>query len=176
MPFTSESVILSDIMDKLPTFNTNAEITFDAITIDRLLHSKLYHRRLRKTDPELYALMKVYEKEFADLKIAKANEIIKNLSSALSLVYEDAPMLLKAYLSYLIKDTYLLVFEDYSFRKCLVSAIMHTQLVTLFLYLKGISKKSLSKADIALVISAYDKRARHNSQISDEMYAVLEDL
>lgn len=142
----------------------------DIITIDKIIHSGFYHKKLKKTDPELFRLIRLYDKKFTNERIDISNNLLKDILSSLEKYYQDTDSLLRGYCSYNLKCTYFSVYNDYSFKRHLSLCVIHSFIFALLLFLHADDKGSLDKEDIAKIICAYDKRARHNLSILNQMY------
>lgn len=160
----------TDILNRSFYFVSDKGIAFDSVTTDRILHTKFYHSKLKSTDPELYRLCKLYHKKFNKLAISEADKIIGSLETEIKKVYPEIDILLRNYSIYFIMCTFMSIYEDYSFLKHTSLALIHTHMLKLFIYLHIDNKKSISEDDLIKIITAYERRAKHNSQIFSEMY------
>ena len=68
---------------------------------------------------------------------------------------------------------FLEVYEDYSFVKKLAGGIMHMHMFELFLALYYEHTNRLTDEELALLLSVYERRGRHNEDVSEGMYEKL---
>lgn len=148
-------------------------LVISARVTDQMLTNGFYHRRLRQISPKLYALCRLYFKVFDRLTEAQADARAQELRARL---HESLPKLshvLRGYVVYYVQMEFLEVYEDYSFVKKLAGGIMHVHMLELFLALYFDRTKSLSDDELALLISVYDRRGRHNEDVAEGMYEKL---
>lgn len=160
----------TDILNKEYSFASNEALTFDALTTDRIIHTSFYHIKLRKTDPELYRLCKLYKRKFNKLLISDIDTILAVMDEEIKKVYPKIDILLRSYCKYFIMCTFMAIYEDYSFLKHTCLAFVHTHMLKLFIYLHIDEKHTLNETQLIQIINAYDRRAKHNNQIIAEMY------
>ena len=159
-----------EIMQK---HNHEGELHISAQVTDQMITNGFYHSRLKKISPKLYRLCRYYFKTFDRLTAEQADELADELRSKL---HEDNPQLehvLRGYVVYYLQMVFLEVYEDYSFLKKLATGIMHMHILELFLALYYEKTKSLTLGELALLISVYERRGRHNEDVSDGMYEKL---
>ena len=65
---------------------------------------------------------------------------------------------------------FLEVYEDYSFVKKLAGGIIHVHMLELFLALYYEKTNSLTQEELAVLISVYERRGRHNEDVLEGMY------
>ena len=75
-----------------------------------------------------------------------------------------------------LDSCFLDIFETYSFLKTIASGIIHVSLIWLFFSLYHQKYHSLTNAEQARIIAAYEKRARHNDVVLNAMYEALTPL
>lgn len=140
---------------------------------DQMITNGFYQSRLKRVSPKLYALCRYYFKVFDKLTAEQADKRADALRKKL---HEDHPQLehvLRGYIVYYLQMVFLEVYEDYSFLKKLAGAIMHVHMLELFLALHYEKTKSLTSEELALFISVYERRGRHNEDVSEGMYEKL---
>lgn len=150
--------------------------------IDKVMTGGFYHRKLRENLPLLYKLCRVYFKEFDDLSIADADKkleetIIKVCQIKLekeeqTLTVEEV---LRGYYVYYLETSFLEVFETYSFRRVLLTGMIHVYMIALLLGMYQILGNPIDKEAVAHIIALYERRGRHNDDILQTMYETLQD-
>lgn len=159
-----------DFLNKDFTFDITLPFNIDILTTDRIINSELFHKKIKITDPFLYKLCRLYDKKFNNLSISDGNNLLSELTKLIETYYGNIHSLLSSYCSYIIKCTYLNTYEDYSFIKNLTMPFIHTHLLAIFIFVYADKYKKLDDDDLIKIITAYDKRARHNISISDKMF------
>lgn len=149
------------------------ELILDAVTTDRLMTSGFYHSRLKRVSPKLYALCRLYFRTFDKLSAPQADVVERELCAALHEKHPWLERVLRGYAVYYLQMVFLEVYEDYSFVKKLAGAFMHVHLLELLLALHFEETGSLSRAELAVLLSVYERRGRHNDDIAEEMYRRL---
>lgn len=149
------------------------ELFIDAATTDRLITGGFYHSLLKRISPKLYALCRLYFRIFDRLSISQADARAKELRQALHEKQPRVERVLRGYMVYYIQMVLLEVYEDYSFIKKLACGVMHVHMLELFLALHVEETKSLSDEELALLLSIYERRGRHNSEVAESMYERL---
>lgn len=164
-----------DLPDCMQMHNLRADDVNDfkipVKTLDQMLTSGFYHTKLKKASPLLYELLRYYFKLFDQLTLAQADARYRELCLQ---VHRDMPKLdhiLRGYLCYYLQMVFLEVYEDYSFIKKMALGIAHTQMLELFIALHYEKMKHLSREELILLISVYDRRGRHNEDVAEGMYA-----
>lgn len=149
------------------------ELHITAQVTDQMITNGFYHSRLKKISPRLYGLCRYYFKVFDKLTAEQADARADDLRRKL---HEDHPKLehvLRGYAVYDLQMVFLEVYEDYSFLKKLAGAIMHVHMLELFLALYYEKNHSLTSDELALLLSVYERRGRHNEEVADGMYEKL---
>lgn len=149
------------------------ELHVSAQVTDKMITSGFYHRRLKKVSPRLYELCRSYFRIFDRLTEVQADARIEQLRRNL---HRDHPKLehaLRGYMVYYLQMVFLEVYEDYSFLKKLAGGIMHVHMLELFLSLHYERTKHLTSDELALLLSVYERRGRHNEQVAEGMYEAL---
>lgn len=149
------------------------ELCIDAATTDRLITGGFYHSLLKRISPKLYALCRLYFRIFDKLSISQADARAEELRSALHEKQPHVECVLQGYMVYYIQMVFLEVYEDYSFIKKLACGVMHVHMLELFLALHFEETKSLTDEELALLLSIYERRGRHNSEVAESMYERL---
>lgn len=164
---------LPDVTVLMQEHNHEAELLISAEVTDRMITNGFYHTRLKKISPELHALCRAYFKTFDRLTSAQADARANGLREKLHVANHGLERVLRGYFVYYIQMVFLEVYEDYSFIKKIAGGIMHVHMLELMLGLYYEQKKSLSNEELALLISVYDRRGRHNVDVSEGMYEKL---
>lgn len=149
------------------------ERLIDAATTDRLMTGGFYHSRLKRVSPRLYALCRLYFRTFDRLSAPQAGERADGLRAML---HENLPWLehvLRGYSVYYLQMVLLEVYEDYSFLKKLACGWMHAHMLELLLALHFAQTRRLTRDELALLLSVYERRGRHNSRVAESMYEAL---
>ena len=139
----------------------------------RLITGGFYHSLLKRISPKLYALCRLYFRIFDKLSISQADARAEELRSALHEKQPHVECVLRGYMVYYIQMVFLEVYEDYSFIKKLACGVMHVHMLELFLALHFEEAKSLTDEELALLLSIYERRGRHNSEVAESMYERL---
>lgn len=150
--------------------------SFDGKARDLMITSGLYHTRLKKKNPNLYKLCKLYYKTYDNLSSEEADKHFYTRLDALLTAYPELNLLFRNYYSYFLQSSYLEVFEHYSFFKTLTEGFVHLTLLQLFFTLYYDAHGTLSLEDRAMIISSYEKRGRHNFEIQDNIYTAIYDF
>lgn len=149
------------------------ELVIPAQTIDQMLTNGFYHSRLRRISPKLYALLRLYFKTFDRLTLAQADAQAEELKKRLHESHPKLAHVLRGYVAYYLQMVFLEVYEDYSFVKKLAGGIMHVHILELLLALHFERTNSLTSDELALLLSVYDRRGRHNEDVAEGMYEKL---
>lgn len=153
--------------------NNRDGLSIPARVTDQMITNGFYQSRLRRTSPKLYALCRFYFQIFDRLTAEQADERADTLRKKLHADHPYLEHVLRGYVVYYLQMVFLEVYEDYSFLKRLAGAIMHVHMLELFLALHYEKTKSLTKDELALLISVYERRGRHNEDVSEGMYEKL---
>ena len=156
---------------------------------DRMITNGFYHSRLKQISPKLYELCRFYFKTFDRLTADQADVRTNELREKLHEANPQLEHVLRGYVAYYLQMVFLEVYEDYSFVKKLAGGIMHVHMLELFLALYAEKQKLpagrlkhrmdvaqsylLSTDELAYLISVYDRRGRHNEDVSEGMYEKL---
>ena len=140
---------------------------------DRMLTNGFYHRRLKIISPRLYQLCRLYFKTFDRLTPEQADRRACELRSRLHAENPALDRVLRGYVVYYLQMVFLEVYEDYSFVKKLAGGIMHMHMFELFLALYYEHTNRLTDEELALLLSVYERRGRHNEDVSEGMYEKL---
>ena len=156
---------------------------------DRMITNGFYHSRLKQISPKLYELCRFYFKTFDGLTADQADVRTNELREKLHEANPQLEHVLRGYVAYYLQMVFLEVYEDYSFVKKLAGGIMHVHMLELFLALYAEKQKLpagrlkhrmdvaqsylLSTDELAYLISVYDRRGRHNEDVSEGMYEKL---
>ena len=169
--YTSE-----DFPHPAPADQTDAFLISGDI-LSRMISEGLYHKKLRTTSPFLYELCHLYFDEFSgSKKTPDARQHLMFLHNDLQDVLPDVEDLLRSYYIYYLDSCFLDIFETYSFLKTIASGIIHVSLIWLFFSLYHQKYHTLTSAEQARIIAAYEKRARHNDVVLNAMYEALTPL
>lgn len=159
-----------EIMQK---HNDCGELHISAEVTDRMVTNGFYHSRLKKISPKLYELCGLYFKTFDRLTAAQADVRAAELRKKLHEGNPHLEHMLRGYVVYYLQMVFLEVYEDYSFVKKMAGGIMHVHMLELFLALHFEKNGSLTREELALLLSVYDRRGRHNDDVADGMYEKL---
>lgn len=163
-----------EIMQKeIARTNHCDELYISAQVTDQMITSGFYQSRLKRISPKLYALCRFYFQTFDRLTGEQADERTDALRRKLHADHPYLEHVLRGYIVYYLQMVFLEVYEDYSFLKKMAGAIMHVHMLELFLALHYEKTKSLTKDELALLISVYERRGRHNEDVSEGMYEKL---
>ena len=144
-----------------------------AATTDKLMTCGFYHSRLKRVSPRLYELCRLYFRTFDRLSAAQADARADALVCVLHRNVPHAEHVLRGYIVYYIQMVFLEVYEDYSFIKKLACGMMHVHMLQLLLALHFEQTGSLADGELALLLSVYERRGRHNGEIAESMYEIL---
>lgn len=185
---------LPDIAGIMQKHKNDGALEIPMAVTDQMLTSGFYHQKLRRVSPILYQLCRSYFKTFDRLMPEQADIRYKELREELHRENPGLEKVLRGYLVYDLLMEFLEVYEDYSFVRKVSGGMMHVHLLELFLALDGAGgagqglfrglregiKPGLSVPKLALLISVYERRGRHNSDVFQGMYEkfypVLEEL
>lgn len=149
------------------------ELYLSAQMTDKMITNGFYHRKLKKASPRLYGLCRFYFRIFDRLTAVQADVRAEELRGNLHRDHPKLEHVLRGYMVYYLQMVFLEVYEDYSFLKKLAGGIMHVHMLELFLSLHYEQTKSLTCDELALLLSVYERRGRHNEQVAEEMYEIL---
>lgn len=158
---------------KMMQTDDHRELCIPAQVTDQMITNGFYQGRLKRFSPKLYALCRYYFKIFDRLTAEQADERVDALRKKLHGDHPQLEHMLRGYTVYYLQMVFLEVYEDYSFLKKLAGAIMHVHMLELFLALYYEKTKSLTRDELALLISVYERRGRHNEDVSEGMYEKL---
>lgn len=166
--------------EKLPSVNAIMQkhkngkaLHISAQVTDQMLTNGFYHSRLKQISPKMYALCRYYFKTFDRLTADQADVRADDLKRKLHKDHPQLEHVLRGYVVYYLQMVFLEVYEDYSFLKKLTCGIMHVHMLELFLALYNEKNKSLTGEELALLLSVYERRGRHNEEVADGMYEKL---
>ena len=171
--FCIDGKALSPVKEIMQKHNKDGELHIPAQVTDQMITNGFYHSRLKKISPKLYELCRSYFKIFDRLTAVQADERMEELHRQLHEGNPHLERVLRGYVVYYLQMVFLEVYEDYSFLKKLAGGIMHVHMLELFLALYYDRKKSLTNEELALLLSVYDRRGRHNDDVSEGMYEKL---
>jgi hypothetical protein len=161
---------MPDITDIMQRHNNDGILEIPAAVTDQMLTNGFYHWRLRQTSPRLYSLCRYYFRLFDGLTMEQADVRAGKLREQLHAENPSLDDTLRGYLVYHLLTDFLEVYEDYSFVRRLAGAMMHMHILELLLALHYEQEKSLSVDSLALLISIYERRGRHNDDVLQGMY------
>lgn len=185
---------VKEIMQK---HNDDGELHISAQVTDQMITSGFYHSRLKKISPKLYELCRYYFQIFDKLTAVQADARAEELRGRLHENHPQLEHVLRGYVAYYLQMVFLEVYEDYSFVKKLAGGIMHVHMLELFLALYNGKKVEdakktrllpfgkqtpapgepvitrLTSAELAYLISVYERRGRHNNDVEAGMYEKL---
>ncbi len=164
---------LPDLTKIMHTHKDCRSLRIDVCITDRMMTGGFYHSRLRQVSPRLYHLCRRYFKQFDRLTVTQAQERADVLRSRL---YEEYPWMdavMRGYVSYHLQMCFLEVYEDYSFVRKIGMGIMHMHMLELLTAIDADEKKSLTQETLAVLISVYERRGRHNADVAAGMYESL---
>lgn len=161
---------LPDIAAIMQKHNSEPQLHIPAQVTDRMLTNGFYHTRLRKVSSVLYRLCRRYFSCFDPLTPEQADARMDELRGRLYGGHPELDYIMRGYVVYGLQMSFLEVYEDYSFVKKLAYDIMHMHMLELFLMLHYEQKKSLTRDELALLIAVYERRGRHNDDVSAGMY------
>lgn len=164
---------LPPVKEMMQMHKNEPELVISAQTTDQMLTNGFYHSRLKKISPRLYALLRFYFKTFDRLTAAQADARARELKKRLHESHPELFHMLRCYVVYYLQMVFLEVYEDYSFVKKLAGGIMHVHILELLLALHFEQTKSLSRDELALLLSVYERRGRHNEDVAEGMYEKL---
>lgn len=143
-------------------------ICIDSLWTDKILTGGFYHPLLKRNSPILYKILKTYFNNVDKMTVEEANKWILSMKKLAYTKIENLDNILRGYYIYYLQTSFLEVFEDYSFRKNLVIGIIHVHLLELFMGIYSSNRKrqeAFTDLEIAQLICAYERRARHNEDI-----------
>ncbi len=161
---------LLPVKEMMQKHKDEGELKISSEVTDQMITNGFYHSRLKKISPKLYQLCRYYFKTFDKLTAEQADARAEELRKKL---HEDHPHLehvLRGYVVYYLQMVFLEVYEDYSFVKKLAGGIMHVHMLELFLALYYEKTNSLTQEELAVLISVYERRGRHNDDVMEGMY------
>jgi Fe-S-cluster containining protein len=173
---------MPDILEIMQKHKNDGVLEIHATITDQMLTNGFYHRRLKQISPGLYSLCRFYFKRFDGLTLEQADARARELRAQLHRENPSLDHVLRGYLVYDLLASFLEVYEDYSFVKKIAGGMIHTHMLELFLALYVEQKKTLPNRrashtsydlpqdTLALLISIYERRGRHNSEVFQGMY------
>lgn len=150
-----------------PYFRITAKMT------DEMMTGGFYHILLKKTSPFLHRLCRMYFKEFDQLTGEEAGARADELRAELSGALPETESILRGHLTYYLLQEFLTTYESYSFLRVVATGILHTHFLELLLALYYKNTHSLTEDELIQIISVYDRRGRHCTEIETGMYAVI---
>ena len=139
-----------------------------------IMGTSFYHERLKKTNPFLYRLCRLYFNDTSSVLTNEssfgkaADDFIKN--------NKEAVPLSTAYYVYYLYLYFLKSYEDYSFVRNAALGMIHMNMIFMFSMLYSIADPSSYPKILPDIISMYDRRACFNDEIMNEMYLCLSRL
>lgn len=158
----------NDKSEKTQESSSHENFCIDALRTDKILTGGFYHPLLKRNSPILYKILKTYFNNVDKMTVEEANKWILSMKKLAYTKIENLDKILRGYFIYYLQTSFLEVFEDYSFRKNLVIGIIHVHLLELFMGIYSSNRKSheaFTDLEIAQLICAYERRARHNEDI-----------
>ena len=146
------------------------ELQIPAGVTDQMITNGFYHSRLKKISPKLYQLCRFYFQAFDRLTREQADARAEELRKKLHEANPNLEHVLRGYVVYYLQMVFLEVYEDYSFVKKLAGGIIHVHMLELFLALYYEKTNSLTQEELAVLISVYERRGRHNDDVMEGMY------
>lgn len=151
--------------DKLQLF------PFTSGTLGGLMDTSFYHVRLKKTNPFLYRLCRLYFDRYDPIMSTQASW--DRASDEFIKANKEAVPLSTAYYAYYLYLYFLKSFEDYSFLKNAALGMIHVNMIFMFSLLLSLDEPSSYPDRLSEIISNYDRRACFNDEIMSEMYSCL---
>lgn len=143
-------------------YKSDRRYTVDAKAVNKLFYGGFYHPNLRTVNRQLYKLCRKYIRGFGVLCRINPQAADQKLLAMRRDIQRKIPNLgtiLNRYYEYYLLTNFLDIYEDYSFRKCLVFGMVKANMVWLFLALYAAEKERVELEEIAKVIAIYERRA-----------------
>ena len=144
----------------------------DAGVLRSIMGTSFYHIRLKKTNPFLYRLCRLYFDKYAD--IMASQEKWEKAAHDFTRKYKEAAGYPAAYYAYYLYLYFLKSYEDYSFLRNASLGMIHMNMIFMFSVLLSFEEPVSYPDRVADIISMYDRRACFNDEIMDEMYRCLD--
>ena len=141
--------------------------------LNDMISKSLYKDKMLWYSPFFYRLFKLYFRYFDHLTPTKGEYLYKTLLKDLLAGYPDVNAHMFEYIRYSLERDYLTTFEDYSFIKRILDALLCSNVILLLeaVYFK---RYSVMNTQIeARIISLVERRARHNDFIIGKLADIL---
>ncbi|MCR4763190.1 MAG: flagellin lysine-N-methylase [Lachnospiraceae bacterium] len=143
---------------------------FSIMLLNELMSTSFFESHLRWSNPLLYRSCRRYYRLFDPLTEIEGQKRLDGMVA--SFFAGNGPAGVREYMryfAYCLLRSWFDSYEDYSFVRRIAEAAIHTNMLLLFELLSAEHKEELSVRRRALMISAYEKRARHNDEVLAEM-------
>lgn len=162
-----------DFKEIMQRHNGCEPFAVSSVITDQMITCGFYHRRLKRVSPVLYELCREYFRRFDCLSAAEAEALAAQLREKMYAHEPWMDQVFRGYVIYHLQMFFLEVYEDYSFVKKMGMEIMHMHILELLLALYADAKKSLTRDTLAVLLSVYERRGRHNQELAELMYEKL---
>lgn len=144
---------------------------FDTELFKDIMGTSFYHVKLRRTNPFLYSLCRLYFDKYHSLM--SSADAWKDAADDFAAKHKEAVLSGTAYYAYYLYLYYLKSYEDYSFIRNVSMGMIHANMIFMFSVLYALNDPDRYPQCLPGIISMYDRRACFNDEIADEMYRCL---
>lgn len=150
------------------------KFVISAENIDRIMTGGYYHARLKRESEFLYSLCKLYFKHFDKMLVPEIDNIFSNMHKGINEgLFFDIQLFLKKHLIYIISESYMEVYEDYSFFRKIVMAIIRSQMLMMFIWLYSNDVKKITEKELCQILYSFHRRDGSNSGLFADFYNII---
>ncbi|MCR5594384.1 MAG: flagellin lysine-N-methylase [Lachnospiraceae bacterium] len=140
--------------------------------LNKLMHSSVYHIRLKMTNPRLHELFMLWFGRYH--RLVGSQNAWKQTYTGFMRSYPETASYFASYYAYYLYMYFFKCFEDYSFVRNIRIGMIHLSMIFAFCVLYEKKHSLFDKDSFAHIIAVYNRRAYFSDTILDEMYKVLE--
>lgn len=137
--------------------------------LNQMIYSPLMQERAGKLNPTLDRLLKLYDNYFGGVTEAQADEFYQKGIAVMLEGDSELEQTFRAYISYLLQQTFCLACEDYYLLKPVLLSVLVLEFVMLFFLLEFMDEKELTKQKQAELIVCAERALRHSTPLNEKI-------
>ena len=163
-----DSYFSKDHLTNVPDFFIDSQM------VDSIITNGYYHKRIKRESPLLYKLCKLYFNAFDKCTIGELNDLNRNYQNLINLnLNESNDLFIRKYLWYTFNQSFLEVFEDYSFIRKMTIPVIKTHLLLMFIHIYDKKIGTVNSQNLPLIISAFNRRGGDISGLYDNIFDLV---
>lgn len=171
LPLREEECLETEIKQICGTRDSFA--FFPVPFLNQMIYSQIMRERAGKVNPTLDRLLKLYDNYFGKIQEAEADSFYQKGIEAMLEQYSKLSDMFRAYISYLLQQTFCLACEDYYLLKPVLLSIFVLEFVMLFFLLEFMDKTELTKQKQAEIIVCTERALRHSAPLNEKIMTLI---